>query len=341
MSSRFALLFAITLPAVAADWNPRLAAQYLDARQEKWFAWPTANASGVPCISCHTGVTYLLARPALRRALGETQPTTFETGLLNSLRSRLAKTTPKELFPKNQESFATQGTGVEAVFAALFLAGERDAPQAFDRMWSVQLRDGAAKGAFPWFSLELDPWEMPPSNFYGASLAAIAVGSAAPGYRAQPDVRERVTALTGYLQRELDSQPLHNRLHALWASTKLPDALPASAQRRIIDDAWKKQQPDGSWTMEALGSWSAHEAAPHSAGNAGYATGLTAFILARAGVARSDARLARALDWLRAHQDPKSGYWEGESMNKQYPPDSMMTLFMRDAATAYAALALL
>jgi hypothetical protein len=31
-----------------------------------------------PCVSCHTGMTYLLARPVLRRALHESEPTTFE-----------------------------------------------------------------------------------------------------------------------------------------------------------------------------------------------------------------------------------------------------------------------
>ena len=45
------------------------AAQYLDARQQAWFEWKPAIASGRgPCLSCHTGMTYLLARPALREA---------------------------------------------------------------------------------------------------------------------------------------------------------------------------------------------------------------------------------------------------------------------------------
>ena len=34
-----------------ADWNPRAAADYLDARQKAWFAWAPAKASGGPCIS--------------------------------------------------------------------------------------------------------------------------------------------------------------------------------------------------------------------------------------------------------------------------------------------------
>ena len=57
--------------AYGGDWSPRLAADYLDGRQKEWFAWPAAKAPGGTCISCHTGMTYLLSRPALRKALGD------------------------------------------------------------------------------------------------------------------------------------------------------------------------------------------------------------------------------------------------------------------------------
>ena len=71
-----------------------------------------ANAAAKPCVSCHTGVTYLLARPALRKALGENTPTVYETGLLASLRSRVDQ----------KEPAAAQGLGVESILAARFLA---------------------------------------------------------------------------------------------------------------------------------------------------------------------------------------------------------------------------
>src|SRR6476646_7712054 len=73
----------------AADWDPAAAAKYLDSRQEKWFAWPNAVAKGGPCLSCHTGLTYILARPVLRRALGETASARWETGMLEGLKARV------------------------------------------------------------------------------------------------------------------------------------------------------------------------------------------------------------------------------------------------------------
>ena len=73
------------------DWNPRLAADYLDSREKAWFAWPAAKAAGGTCVSCHTGMTYLMARPELRKVLGERQPTEYETAILSGLQERTVK----------------------------------------------------------------------------------------------------------------------------------------------------------------------------------------------------------------------------------------------------------
>jgi hypothetical protein len=62
-------------------------------------------------------------------------------------------------------------------------------------------------------------------------------------------------------------------------------------------------------------------------------------MLRMSGAKADEPHLARALVWLRAHQDP-GGYWDAVSMNHAYPPGSMMERFMRDATTSYAVLAL-
>src|SRR5260221_13858916 len=79
---------ALTVMTRASEkWDPARAATYLDARQEAWFAWPRAASPDGPCISCHTGMPYLLARPALRKLLHESTPTMYEKGLLSRLQS--------------------------------------------------------------------------------------------------------------------------------------------------------------------------------------------------------------------------------------------------------------
>jgi hypothetical protein len=121
------LLALAVAPGFAGDWNPRLAAEYMDARQKDWFAWPRANQNATPCVSCHTNLTYLLARPVLRKALGESAPTQYETGLLDMLKSRVAGADAKTLYPKAKEPLATQEVSVEAIFAALFLTDSQEA----------------------------------------------------------------------------------------------------------------------------------------------------------------------------------------------------------------------
>jgi squalene-hopene/tetraprenyl-beta-curcumene cyclase len=334
MFPRIAILIAlIALPVFCEDWNPRLAADYLDSRQKEWFAWAPAKREGGPCVSCHTGLGYLLARPGLRRALGESQPTPYEKGMLEGLAARAGKKEPANLL------------GVEAIFSALFLAlrdsKNEDTKRALDRLWPFQIREGKDKGALRWFDAELDPWETPDATFYGSALAALAAGAAPAEYRDQPAVRESLNELTEYLQREQQTQPLHNRVALMWAASGLPSAMPKSMRKSLIKEIAGKQQPDGGWTTESLGPWKAHAEAPLSAGSNSYATAFVAFALQKGGVSRSNPTLVRALTWLKSHQDRQSGSWPAESMNKQYPPGSMQARFMQDAASEFATLALL
>jgi len=323
--------------ALGADWSPQLAAQYLDARQKAWFAWKRAASPDGPCVSCHTGMTYLLARPALRRALGESQPTAYEQGLLDRLRANVGAKPPSAL----QE--------VEVIFTALFLA-EQDAGKsmsaetrkAFDQLWALQLQDGPTKGAWRWYAANLDPWENPGSSFYGASLAALAVGTTHADYRGAAPGGEHTAALASYLERLATTErPLHDRLAALWASSKLPVVLPVAARTSLIAEIFEKQAADGGWTIESLGPWTPHADAPAAPGSNSYATGFAAYVLERAGIAPSHPGMTRALGWLKAHQDRQTGAWPASSMNKRYPANSMEALFMQDAATAFASLALL
>jgi squalene-hopene/tetraprenyl-beta-curcumene cyclase len=301
----------------------------MDSRQKDWFAWPRANQNATPCVSCHTNLTYLMARPVLRKALGESEPTKYETGLLDMLKSRVASSDPAVIYPKAKGPIAAQEVSVEAIFAAIFLP---DSPEALDRMWRLQRKDGT----WDWNSVNLDPWEMPESEYFGAGIAALAVshekGSKFAANRA---------SLEKYMRDGLEHQPMHNKLMALWASSQVKDLLPKSAKAWIAGEAYRTQQPDGGWTAASLGPFRDHPDAPASEGSNAYATAFTAYVLERAGVAKSDARLERALTWLRSHQNAQTGAWEAMSMNRKYPAGSMEIQFMQDAATGYAVLALL
>ena len=325
-----AVACVVAAPLCAGDWESLLAAKYLDAKQQQWAEWKPAQAAGGTCVSCHTNLTYLLARPTLRKLLNESAPTKHETALRESLRHRLAKPMPEPPYKP--------GYAVETVIAAVALAPD---PAALDRMWATQLREGPNAGAWTWFSLDLDPWETTVSPYYGATLAALAVGSMPAAYRARPDVAPRVAALIEYLRKNQAGQPLHNRLGLLWSARNLPGLMTKQAQAALIAELWKLQQKDHGWTLESLGPWGAHAKAPAAEpGSNAYATALVTYTLQRAGASHKDKRLMYALNWLAEKQDGESGSWAAQSMNKAYPAGSMEADFMRDAATGFAAAAL-
>jgi squalene-hopene/tetraprenyl-beta-curcumene cyclase len=335
-------LFLLTLAALAltatasdaADWSPQAAARYLDSRQKDWFEWKPAQSADGPCVSCHTGMTYLLARPALRKVLKETEPTIYEKGLLDRLRANVGA----------KPAGALQS--VESIFSAMFLTAD-DAPKtmsahrqkAFDQLWALQNADGKNQGAWRWYSANLDPWENPESVYYGTSLAALALGSTPDSYRNDATVRQRTDSLTAYLRAQ-PAPRLHDRLALLWASSVLPSLMTPDSRRSLVAETLMKQSADGGWTLDALGPWMAHPDAPPHQGSDAYATAFAAFALHEGGVKATDPALARALRWLKAKQDPATGAWPAVSMNKQRPPDSMEGHFMSDAATAFASMVL-
>ena len=273
-------------------------------------------------MSCHTGLTYLVARAALDRSQAPSNE--YRDALLNGLRHRVGKPVAKP----------TAGLGTESVLAAVALRSDA----ALDRMWSLQIREGDLKGAWPWFSLKLDPWETADSAFFGASLAALAAGQASPEHRQRADVAPRLGDLKDYLSRAQPGQPLHNKLALLWAATAWSDLLTKAERKAIIDEALSRQQPDGGWTIDGLGGWK-KAVRERPSGSDSYATAWTTFVLLKSGVKRG--KLANALAWLERHQDAQTGAWPSTSMNKAYEAGSMPERFMQDAATGFAVAALL
>lgn len=352
MPIRLAALFLCALAAgFSQDWNPRLAERYMDSRQQEWVSWPVALHSGVACVSCHTGLPYLLARPALRQALGEKGgPTLYEAVLVDSMRATVIRTDAKDLFEGLKGVIVDQVYGAQVVLSALVLAMDdasrgRLSPEgekAFDRMWSIQVKTGPDKGAWQWSDFDLDPWETKDSAFYGAALGALATGMAPANYQSRPEIRENAAALTAYLRQGQKTQLLHNRLFLLWASAKMRDLLPDVDKQTILQELWSKQEADGGWTLETMGPWKKRDAVPPAVGSNSYVTALAAFAASQAGVKPSQTNLARALAWLRAHQDSQSGNWSAVSMNHKHSSfGPLPEKFMSDAATGYATAALL
>ena len=349
----------------STSWDPRLAAAYLDQREVTWMDWPlAARDHGTFCVSCHTNVAYALSRPVLRKALSEESLTVGERKLLNDVTKRVSLWNEVAPFYSDEEykdsGKAVQSRGTEAVLNALILA-TYDAPNghlsdttraAFNNMWALQQTQANEKGAWRWLEFGMEPWEAPDSPYYGACLAAIAVGTAPENYRSAPEIQDKVGMLREYLNRESAKQSTINRVVLLWASAKLPGLLEAERQKTIVKEVMNEQQSDGGWNLSALaypGGWSLHsllrewlrsDGSTQDRRSDGYATGLITLALQQAGTPVDDPRLRRGLAWLARNQNRPEGSWPSLSLAQRRNPSSITGHFMRDAATAYAVLAL-
>lgn len=341
-----------------SSWNPKAAAAYLDQRATSWRSWPVAaRDQNTFCISCHTALPYSLARPVLRRVLAEQQLTEDEQKIIDNVAARVQHW--NKLGPYYRD-YPAQSRGTEAVLNALILATadvssghlSDTTRMAFGEMWGQQLTSGNGAGAWPWLQFDMEPWEAPDSQYYGAALAAIATGVAPDDYRSSTEIQERLQLLRDYLIRNAAATSMINRVVLLWASTKVPGLLGSGQQQRIIEEISRAQEADGGWELSSHawpGGWSLRELRQiyfrkdwtrQSHASDGYATGLVTFVLQEAGVSRQDPRVQRALAWLAQNQSSWDGSWYSVSLSVRRNLSSNVGHFMIDAATAYAVLAM-
>jgi squalene-hopene/tetraprenyl-beta-curcumene cyclase len=339
----------------ATPWDPKAAAAYLDRRQSWWMEWPKAQRDHQTfCVSCHTAVPYALSRSALRTSLAEQAPSPNEQRLLDNVTKRVRLWKEVEPFYKDADRGpykSVESRGTESVLNALILSSRDaqsgklsdDARTAFANMWAEQQSAGKQKGAWLWLRFKNEPWEADDSDYFGATLAAVAVGIAPGNYRAAPEVQDNLTQLREYLNREFAAQTTINHVLLLWAGAKLPGLLEPDRQKAIIDELLGKQQAGGGWSLSSLsGDWKRADGTPEETRSDGYATGLITFVLQQAGMSLENANLKRGLAWLTANQDKTEGSWASYSLNKSkenhISPET--ALFMNDAATSYAVLSL-
>lgn len=345
---------------VSPTWSKDAAAKYLDERAGEWYAFARANRgedeTKTTCVSCHSLVSYAFGRPALRKLTGA-EPTEYEQKLLAQVKLRVAHWDELDSLKFHlaydfDEQKQKESRGTEAVLNALVLALDdrsqgRSSPadatrQAFSNLWRTQIAEGDQQGSWDWLDFKYEPWESARARYFGAALAAVAVGTS-PGYYtpgADPEINAGVRRLKNYLSGRRGEQTAFNRTWLLWASRAVGGLLTPEQQQAEIAGLFALQRVDGGWRLASLlGDVARSDGTPQDEGSDGYATGLVLHVLQIAGISKDDARIARGLAWLRANQAP-SGQWQTSSLNKQRDPATHIGRFMSDAATAFAVLAL-
>ncbi|HTV57356.1 MAG TPA: hypothetical protein VMJ93_00630 [Verrucomicrobiae bacterium] len=358
-----------TLPQPASPangWNEASAAAYLDQRAAWWVQWRgAARDHGTFCISCHTTVPYILAQPVLRANLNQPGLSPNETSILDNVSKRVRLWKDVAPYYSDTRFYTNHAAGsraTEAVLNALVLSARDaqaghlggDTRTAFENLWALQLTSGGDKGAWMWQEFNLLPWEEKGSEYYGAALAAIAVGIAPDNYRSTPSIQGNVQLLRGYLLRDYASQSLLNQTFLLLASAKLPGLLTPAQQKSIVDQLSHKQQSDGGWSLSSLvGHWRGltpstlyalvdrrEDGTPQVEHSDGDATAMITYAMQQVGIPRDNPHLQRGLDWLLSHQNPIDGSWTAYSLNRQRDLTSNIGRFMSDEATGYAVLSL-
>lgn len=307
-----------------------------------------------------------MARPALRKAMSQSQPTPQEAKLIDETVRRVNTYPAHDQFYKSKDE---QSRGTEAILDALILAGA-DASQgrpvasdptrrALAQLWKEQRPDGG----WNWLDFALEPYESIDGEYYGAALAAIAVGTV-PGYAdSASKTSVYIALLRRYLRVKYSDQNLYNRTWMLLASTRLKGLLADDQMNALTAGLETRQNADGGWSLQKLGPWTWSKASPPFgpegkpdaallAESDGYATGLVTYALRRAGLAAGHPALKKARAWLEANQREVHidqnhwNCWRTHSLNfdREHGGDegeSWRRLFMSDAATGFAALALL
>lgn len=289
-----------------------------------------------------------MVRPALRTALHESAVPQQETVLLENVERRVSEW--GEMLPFYSDAVygkgkAAESHSTEAVLNATLLTSRDNGTgalrpvtrTALASVWALQIQSGANAGGWIWQDFHLAPWESGDSAYQGAALLMLALSHAPSEYAQEPGVGDHIALLKDYLRRGYDSQPRLNQIYTLWASGSTPGLLTAVQQSTQRRELLGLQRPDDGWRSSSLSSWLRVDKTEQPTDSDGYATALVVLALQADGE-HSDATI-RGLAWLRQHQQA-DGHWSAASLNKQRDPASNIGLFMSDAATAYAVLAL-
>lgn len=356
---RSAVLSSDETTAAATGWDKQAAARYMDGREVWWQGWDHANRDhGTKCVSCHTQAPYALARPELRGALGETGPSSSEKTMLADVEKRVNAWDTMLPFYSDEkygEGKEIESRNAESVLNAVILASyDAGNPQlsdrtklAFDHAWALQSHSGPDAGAWVWQNFAYTPWESKESQYHWAALMAMAVGRAPGNYRGDPRIASNLDQLRGYLRSHFDAQPLVNKIVTLWATASMPDLLTRAQEMALVAEINRLQRADGGWSLTDLGTWERRDKTPLETRSDGYATGLIVLALEQRGGeglstshGSTAAIVKRGANWLLTHQDKETGSWPAWSLNKNRDPKSDAGLFMTDAATGYAVMAL-
>ncbi len=304
---------------IAEQFSAERGARFLDAVSADW----TRQRR---CGTCHTNYAYMMARPSVK---GVDAPEMGE--VRGFFEGRVAGWDGPEKSARPQSDAEVVATAAALALNDASTTGKLQplTRAALDRAWTVQRPDGG----WTWLKCNWPPLEH--DDYYGAALAAVAVGHAPDAYRDTDAARRGLDKLRAYF-RATPAPDLHHKAMLLWASMKLDGLMSPADREQTIKDLLALQRPDGGWSLPSLGDWKRHDGTPNDKAGApsdGYGTGFVVFVLRRADVPPDAEPIRRGITWLKTHQRA-SGRWFTRS------PSTDKFHYITHAGTGFALMAL-
>ncbi len=299
---------------IAKSLSATKAAEYIDG---VGLAWTRQRK----CMTCHTNVPYMFARPKV--AGGDLKP-------MREVRQFLEANVRKWETAKPRSDYDVVATAVALTWNDVATTGKLHpiTRAALDKVWTVQKEDGSWK----WPDCSWPPLEH--DQFYGVAYVAVAVGMAPDNYRETPAAVKGLERLRKYVRANPTTE-LHHKATLLWASAKIDGLLNDAEKKAIAGDLRKLQLPDGGWNLPSLGPYATRRGMIENRMDVsdGYATGFVTFVLRQAGVPADDPALKKAIAWLEKNQR-ESGRWFTQS------PGGSKAHYVTNVGSAFAILAL-
>lgn len=273
------------------------------------------------CMTCHTNVPFMLARPKI--AGGDPKP-------MQEVRDFLEANVKKWETAKPRTDYDVVATAVALTWNDVSTTGKLHpaTKTALDKVWTIQQPDGSWK----WPDCDWPPLEH--DQFYGVAYVAVAVAIAPDNYRETPAAIAGLKKIRGYLSANPVPE-LHHKVTLLWASTKIDGLLSDDEKKATVTELRKLQLADGGWNLPSLGPYPKRRGdIPNSMDiSDGYATGFVTYVLRQTGVPADDPALKKSVAWLQANQR-ESGRWFTQS------PGGSKSHYVTNVGSAFAILAL-
>lgn len=279
---------------LAEQFSAKRAAIYLDRAALTW-------QKEKKCVTCHTNMPYLFARPALASIQKD-------SGEVRQFFEQYRTIRWKKKGPTENQGFWPIVVGAGLTFNDLQTTGKLSpvTRDVLDLLWTVQRKDGGWK----WPHCDYAPMEI--DDHYGVTLAALTIGIAPDGYADTEAAKVGLAKLRTYLKNN-PPKSLHHRAMIAWCSLRV-DGIASDQQRATtLEQLLANQRPDGGWsTAGFLTDWRGLERGDgeplDTETSDAYGTGLVIVISRELGIPAEDPRLKRGIQWLLSNQR-ESGKW--------------------------------